>query len=156
MKEKNIEKLKNELKYLLDTEIEREIELNSRELENENIDIKKLANYIYIKRGIDINKLNNNYNFLNNTERLIKGFKNKDKDLKIKMLIDLLLMLIILFLLKAPFDLVRDIGYEYIEIISNNNIISTLWNLLILIGYTITLIFSFIKLIKNYSAKYNN
>lgn len=156
MKEKNAEKLKKELKYLLDTEIEREIELNSRELDNENIDIKKLANYIYIKRGIDINKLNNNYNFLNNTERLIKGFKNKDKDLKIKMLIDLLLMLIILFLLKAPFDLVRDIGYEYIEIISNNNIISTLWNLLILIGYTITLIFSFIKLIKNYSAKYNN
>lgn len=156
MKEKNAEKLKKELKYLLDTEIEREIELNSRELDNENIDIKKLANYIYIKRGIDINKLNNNYNFLNNTERLIKGFKNKDKDLKIKMLIDLLLMLIILFLLKAPFDLVRDIGYEYIEIISNNNIISTLWNLLNLIGYTITLIFSFIKLIKNYSAKYNN
>ena len=68
MKEENKLKLKQELKYLLPEEIEKEIENNSTALESQNVDIKKLAQQIYIKRGIDYSKLNKGlFNGLGNT-----------------------------------------------------------------------------------------
>ena len=56
--------------------------------------------------------------------------------------------------MKIPFDLIRDIGYEYIELISNNSILITTWNLVFLLLYTITIICVAIVLIRNFNKKY--
>ena len=72
------------------------------------------------------------------------------------MIIDIVYFVILLLLIKIPFDLVRDIGYEYLEMLSTNNTLYTLWNLAFLLIYTITLICTAIVLIKNFNSKYVN
>ena len=152
-----IKKLEKELKFLKKEVIEEEIKKHRIDIEN-NADIKKLANDIYSSRGIDTEKLNRNItgNLINNLNLLYNGFKNKEKNIKIKMIIDLLIMFLIIVLIKIPFDLIRDIGYEYIEIISTNSLFYAIWNLLFLIIYTIVIICSFVILLKNFNNKYNN
>ena len=53
MKEKNINKLNDELKFLLKDEREKEIANYSESLSNDNVNIELIANEIYTKRGID-------------------------------------------------------------------------------------------------------
>ena len=54
----NIKLLEKELKYLTKEAVQEEIRLNQNRLESKDINIKELANEIYLKRGIDISKLN--------------------------------------------------------------------------------------------------
>ena len=71
------------------------------------------------------------------------------------MVIDIVYLVLLIILLKIPFDLVRDIGYEYIEMLSTNNLFYTLWNLAFLLIYTITIICAFVVLVRNFNNKYN-
>ena len=130
-----IKKLEKELKYLTKDVIKEEIEKNKNRLENE--DAKIIANDIYLKRGHDITKLKRNItsNLINDFSSAFSDFKNKDKDTKKRMIIDIIYFVLLLLLLKIPFDLIRDIGYEYIELISNNSILITTWNLVFLLLY---------------------
>ena len=149
-----IKKLEKELKYLTKDVIKEEIEKNKNRLENE--DAKIIANDIYLNRGLDITKLKRNItsNLINDFSSAFSDFKNKDKDTKKRMIIDIIYFVLLLLLMKIPFDLIRDIGYEYIELISNNSILITTWNLIFLLLYTITIICVAIVLIRNFNKKY--
>lgn len=149
-----IKLLEKELKYLTKEAISEEIEKNKIRLETD--EIRKIANDIYLSRGLDITKLKRNItsNIINDLGLAFAGFKNKDKATKRNMIIDIVYFVILLILIKIPFDLVRDIGYEYIEMLSTNNTFYTLWNLAFLVLYTITIICTFIVLVKNFNNKY--
>jgi len=155
--ENKITELEKELKYLTKEALEKEIENNKNKLENKDVNIKKIAKEIYLRRGLDINKLNRNItsNLINDINTFFNSFKGKDKTIKRKMIIDIVYLIILIILIKLPFDLVRDIGYEYIELLSTNNIFYTLWNLAFLLLYTITAICTFIVLVKNFNQNYN-
>lgn len=158
MKNERIKKLRNELKYLLDTEIEQEIIENDLKLNTEEVDIKELAKSIYLKRGLDIKKIKKNFfgDLVDSITEMGTLFKEKNKSTKRKMIVELIYIGILLLLIKIPFDLVRDIGYEYIEIITTKTIYFNLWNILFLIIYTITILCTLIVFIRNFINKYKN
>ena len=138
------EELRKELKYLINSEIDKEIELNRVNLTNNNVDIKSLANDIYLKHGVDINRIKSNP----------LGFLNTNN--KNKAITEIVITIIILLLFKIPFDFVRDIGYDYISVLSTNKLLYNLWNLLFLIAYTVAFVSFIIYSIKNINKKYNN
>jgi len=156
--DKKIKILERELRYLKKEVIIEEIENNKTGLDYKNVNIKSLAKDIYERRGIDYSKLKTNIFsvFINEFSLALDGIKNKSLNIKRKMIFDLLTLILIVVLIKIPFDLVRDIGYEYLEMLSINNTLYTLWNLAFLIIYTITLICTAIVLIKNFNSKYVN
>ena len=158
MKEENIKKLNNELKFLTENERQKEITNYSIALESNNANIKAIAQEIYLKRGIDYTKLNKGFfnNITNTITDLSNIFKNKDSKVKGKMIVEIIYIVLILLLLKIPFDLVRDVGYDYIALLSTNNIYYVLWNALFLVLYTITIFCTFIVLIRNFNNKYKN
>lgn len=153
--EEKIRLLEKELKYLKKEIIQEEIQKNKEKLK-ENISVKKIADDIYNSRGLDIDKLNRNItnNLINDLKFAFSEFKNKKTNIKIKMIVDLLFMVLILILFKIPFDLIRDIGYEYIEIISSNELYFIIWNLLFLVIYTVLILCAGFVLIKNFTKKY--
>lgn len=158
-----LNKLKSELYYLTKEELTKEIDCYdkyfSNKLESEVITSlgtpKELAKKIYIKRGIDPSKLKKN--FINNISEsfvnLNSAFKNKKNDTKL-MVIDILYMFIILVLIKFPINLVRDIGFSYLDILTKNSTLELLWNLGFLVIYTIVGISVFVVLVRNFSKKY--
>ena len=152
--EDKIKLLEKELKYLTKDAIKEELAMNKSRLEKEEVRI--IANDIYLNRGLDITKLKRNItsNLINDLGTAFSGFNNKDKSIKRSMIIDIIYFVILLLLIKIPFDLVRDVGYEYIEMLSTNNTLYILWNLAFLLLYTITLICTAIVLIKNFNNKY--
>ncbi len=154
---KREEKLFKELKYLKNDIRNSEMESAKEKLDNPKIPIKEIAIEIYDRRGIDYNKLEKGS--FNNIETLVSDFSNsfkgKDKKTTRKMILELIYILLIVILLKIPFDLVNDIGYEYIEILSTKQLYYNLWNIGFLILYTITFIATAIVLIRNFNEKYN-
>jgi len=150
--EERIKQLEKELKYLTEEVKKEEIANYKLLLEDQSIDIKKIAEEIYLKHGLDIRKINVKFN--NIIENIIKLFETKDKKVRKNMFIDLAYIIVLLLLLKIPFDLIRDIGYEYIKILSTSRGYSTLWNVGFLLLYTITIISSGVILLKNFVNKY--
>ena len=158
MKDENIKKLQKELKYLTKEAIDEEVKNYDLVLANNNPDIKNIVNEIYRKRGIDSSKLKQGLfdNLVGNITEFGSLFKNKRSEIKRKMIIELIYMVLILVLLKIPFDLVRDIGFDYLDVLSTNNTYFTIWNILFLILYTITFICTLIILIRNFNKKYRD
>lgn len=158
MKENRIKQLRNELNFLLKDEIEKELIEYNAKIEDESIRVKEIANEIYLKRGLDVSKLKKGFvnNLIDNINEMASLFKNKDKITKNRMYLEIVYILLLLILIKIPFDLVRDIGYEYIELITTNSLFYTLWNLIFLLLYTITFVCSFIVLIRNFNKKYKD
>lgn len=154
---KREEKLFKELKYLKNDIRNLEMESAKEKLDNPKIPIKEIAIEVYDRRGIDYNKLEKGS--FNNIETLVSDFSNsfkgKDKKTTRKMILELIYILLIVILLKIPFDLVNDIGYEYIEILSTKQLYYNLWNIGFLILYTITFIATAIVLLRNFNEKYN-
>ena len=155
--EEKIKKLEKELKFLTKDALRKEIENNKIKLENKDANIKKIANDIYISRGLDVNKINTGIinNLINKINMFFNNFKEKDNITKRKMIIDIIYLIILIILLKIPFNLVRDIGFDYIEIISTNNLFKLLWDLAFLLLYTITAICTSIALLNNFNENYN-
>ena len=155
MTDERINKLRSKLKYLEDSEIEKEIKANSDSLKTDK-DIEKIAKEIYQKRGINYQKINNNIlnNFIYGIQQFVNIYKEKDKKTRRLMIFDLIYMLVLLILIKIPFILVKDISYEYITLLISNQIISKLWDLLFLIVYTVTVICTFIVLMNSFNSKY--
>ena len=158
MKENRIKQLRNELNFLLKDEIEKELIEYNAKIEDESIRVKEIAKEIYLKRGLDVSKLKKGFvnNLIDNINEMASLFKNKDKITKNRMYLEIVYILLLLILIKIPFDLVRDIGYEYIELITTNSLFYTLWNLVFLLLYTITFVCSFIVLIRNFNKKYKD
>lgn len=157
MKEERIKRLSNELKYLESKERDKELLKYDKKLDAKKVDIKEIAKEIYHKRGIDYDKLNSGIcsNLINEISDLGNNFKTNDKKIRNKMILEVVYIIILLILLKVPFDLVRDVGYEYIELLSTNSLWEILWRLTFLLVYTITLICTSIVLIRNFNCKYN-
>ena len=157
MKEERIKKLTKELRHLPKAEIQKEIEYYNTALESENTDIKAIAKEIYNKRGMDYSKLNKGFfnSIVNAINDFIGAFNNKDGKTKGKMLVELLYMVILIILMKIPFNLVRDLGYDYIPNLISNNSYYHLWDAVCLIIYIITSICTLIVLIRNFNNKYN-
>lgn len=155
--EKNIKTLEKELKYLTKEARTEEIEKNKDLLNREDVNIKEISNNIYVNRGLDISKIDGGiiHNLTKELSNFINGFEKNSKEIKRKMFIEVIYMILLVILLKIPFDLVRDIGYDYIKILSTNGLIYTLWQLLFLILYTITGCCTIIVLIRNFNKKYN-
>lgn len=158
MKEQTIKKLEKELKYLVKEERDKEIAKYEFLLANENVNIKEIAERIYNERGIDYKKLqtgifNNLMSTFNTFSSLIKS---KDSQTRKKMIFELIYIVLILSLIKLPFDFIRDIGYNYLDILGANHTIDLIWQLIFLVLYTITLIICLIMFIKNFNNKYKN
>ncbi len=158
MKEENIKKLNKELQFLLEEERKKEIARYDVALNDEKANIKNIANAIYQSRGIDYKKLNKGIfnNIMDTINDLRNVFVGKDSKTKKKMIWEIVYTILILILLKLPFDLVRDIGYNYIEILTTNHLFEKIWELAFLLMYTITFICAFIVLIRNFNQKYKN
>ena len=157
MIEERTKKLEKELKYLVEEEIQKELKNSEEMLKNENISINDIAKEIYLKRGLDLSKIKTNifYSITDAINDLVNSFKEKTKETKRKMIIEIIYTVIILLLIKIPFNLVRDIGYDYIEILSTKSIYFTLWNLIFLLIYTITFVCAMLVFIKNFIKKYS-
>lgn len=169
-KEEYLRKLKVELSYLTSAELKKELECYEKFFESErghNVSVEKsieslgspkeLAKKIYLKRGIDSTKLRKN--IINNITDSIMGinsaFKSKKNDKK-KMVIDLVYLFVLIILVKFPFDLIRDIGFSYLDILTPGSIYETIWEILFLVIYTITAICTFVVLARNFNKKYLN
>ena len=149
--------LEKELKYL--TKEAKTYELNNyANILNESSDVKKIAEEIYLKRGLDIKQINRGIfnNFGNELSKFFDSFKNKEKSVKRNMILDIIYLVLIIIFIKVPFELVKDIGYEYIEVITTNELFFTIWNLVFLLLYTLTALATFIILVRNYNNKYSN
>ena len=72
------------------------------------------------------------------------------------MIVEIIYMVILLILIKVPFDLVSDIGLDYIEIFSTNNVLRVLWQLAFMLLYTVTLVCTLLVLLRNFNKKYRN
>lgn len=158
MKEENIKKLNKELRFLLEEERKKEITKYDLALNDEKVEIKKIAKDVYQSRGIDYQKLDKGlFNNIMNTINDLRGvFANKDAKIRKKMIWEIIYTVLILILLKLPFDLIRDIGYNYIEILTTNHLLENIWEFVFLLMYTITFICAFIVLIRNFNQKYQN
>ena len=151
-----INEFEKKLKYLTRDAIKEEIELNSPRLERENLN--DIVEEIYLKRGLDIKKIKKGLfsNLLEEINLLFNVFKNKKKNIKKKMIIEIIYIVLLLILIKIPFNLVSDIGYEYITLITSNEIVTVIWDIIFLLLYTIIVICSGILLLKNFNEKYKN
>ena len=89
-------------------------------------------------------------------KELSNNFKNKSNKTKSKMIGEIIYIILFLLLLKIPFDLVENIGYDYIDLLSINNFYYFLWDAFFLILYIITFFCTFIVLIRNFNNKYKN
>ncbi len=154
-KEKNLIK---RLKYLTKDAINEEITLNKDALSQDNVDIKRLANEIYLKRGLDVSKLNTNVtgNLINDITLAFNIFKGKEKSIKRKMIMDLIFLVIVIIFAKIPIDFVRDITYDYVSLATTNDLYYTLWHLGALLLYTLVAICIFIVFIRYFNNKYND
>ncbi len=158
MKDEKLKKLEKELRYLVIDERKKELDAYSNIIEG-NVKVEDLAKEIYLKRGIDYNAIKKDGLF-NNLGATVSEFgslfKNKTGDTKKKMIFEIIYMVVLVVLLKVPFDLVRDVGYDYIELLTTNDLLYTLWNLAFLLLYTIVLICTLIYLIRNFNKKYRD
>ena len=167
-KEEYLKKLEKELRFLTKEEFNKEIDCYNKffsseeekgitftETMNSLGTPKELSKKIYLKRGIDPTKLKGSFvnNIITSIVNIINAFKNP-KNPKKKMIIDLIYMVLLIILVKLPFNLVRDIGFDYIFLASKSPLIETLWYLLFLILYTITAICIFIVLARGFNKKY--
>ena len=155
MNEEKLLKLSKELKYLLKSEREKEL-IKCKNKEYENSNVINVAREIYASRGIDYNKLHKDFfnNLVDTVTEFLNIFKGKDKKDKRNMIIEVVYMVILLILIKVPFDLVKDIGLDYIEIFSTNNVLRMLWQLAFMLLYTVTLICTLLVLLRNFNKKY--
>ena len=158
MKEKNIKNLENELRYLTNEVKMADIEKYNNVLANDKVDIKKIAEEIYLSHGINYAKLNKGFfnNLIETITEFGSLFKNKTGNIKGKMFLEMLCMVLILVFLKVPFDFVRDLGFDYIELLTNNNVLYVIWNLVFLFLYTIVFICTLVVLMCNFNSKYRD
>ena len=148
MKEEKLKKLEKELRFLLAEERKKELDTYSASIQD-NTNVKDIAKEIYTKRGIDYQKINKE-DIMDTLVEFGSIFKNKDSNTKKKMIVDIIYMVLIVILIKVPFDLIRDVGYDYIDVLTPNSI----WRLLFLVLYTIVMVSTLILLIRNFNKKY--
>ena len=89
---------------------------------------------------------------MNVFKNIIENYKKKDANIKKKIKMDLIIDLIIIIFLKAPFDLVRDFGYDKSAQLRTDYYY--IWNNAILAIYIIALIIVIIFFVRKIRKKY--
>ncbi len=111
---------------------------------------------IFMKPLKNMNESNNmNPNFFSNIYnmllKLANIFKNSDNKKRLKMFLDMLLLLIITCIFKIPFIFIRDIGDNCIRIFFNNNLNTLmLWGLIIELLYIIVALAFFLRTLRKW------
>ncbi len=145
-KEKLLEELKKNLKYLNKKEREEEL-VYYENLDNYNLDPIEIANEIYQRRGIKI-VLVKKIKFLDAVNILIKSLQSKNKEKLKKVLIFFLYMFFLIIIIKIPFIYIRDmISNIFIDTFKNNSTY-TIWAISLELLYALTAILIFIRMIK--------
>lgn len=152
--DEKIKELRSKISFLTQEEIERQVSLNKESIEN-NIDIDAIVDSICKDKGIDIKKINGTAN--EKVGKSLNTFINlfSIKEIRKSLIIDVVVNVLIILLLKLPFDFVRDLGYDYLDALSSNQLLYSLWNILFLIVYTVVLVFLVIFTIRRINNKYN-
>lgn len=155
MDDKRLKKFKSELKYLNDDNREKEYNKYKNKIKNDE-DVINYAKEIYESRGIEYKYLSNNIfnKLLYEIKETISKYKVDNKKKKRAMFWDITFMIILLVLIKIPFNLVRDISYDYILIVYKGYLLYYVWRLLFLLVYTIVMICVAIILLRNFNDKY--
>lgn len=153
-KEKFLEELKYQLRYLNNKAKEEELK-NYENLQDYNLKPEEEANKIYQKRGLNI-KVTKKTSFLDAVSTIIDIIKTKNKKSVLDIVLFFIYMFILIILIKIPFIYVRDIISTIFGVLITNNILGTIWNLAFELLYALTAILIFIKMIKNKAKDYEN
>ena len=153
-KEKFLEELKYQLRYLNNKAKEEELK-NYENLQDYNLKPEEEANRIYQKRGLNI-KVTKKTSFLDAVSTIIDIIKTKNKKSVLDIVLFFIYMFILIILIKIPFIYVRDIISTIFGVVITNNILGTIWNLAFELLYALTAILIFIKMIKNKAKDYEN
>ena len=153
-KEKFLEELKYQLRYLNNKAKEEELK-NYENLQDYNLKPEEEANKIYQKRGLNI-KVTKKTSFLDAVSTIIDIIKTKNKKSVLDIVLFFIYMFILIILIKIPFIYVRDIISTIFGVLITNNILGTIWNLTFELLYALTAILIFIKMIKNKAKDYEN
>ena len=153
-KEKFLEELKYQLRYLNNKAKEEELK-NYENLQDYNLKPEEEANKIYQKKGLNI-KVTKKTSFLDAVSTIIDIIKTKNKKSVLDIVLFFIYMFILIILIKIPFIYVRDIISTIFGVLITNNILGTIWNLAFELLYALTAILIFIKMIKNKAKDYKN
>lgn len=153
-KEKFLEELKYQLRYLNNKAKEEELK-NYENLQDYNLKPEEEANKVYQKRGLNI-KVTKKTSFLDAVSTIIDIIKTKNKKSVLDIVLFFIYMFILIILIKIPFIYVRDIISTIFGVLITNNILGTIWNLAFELLYALTAILIFIKMIKNKAKDYEN
>ena len=153
-KEKFLEELKYQLRYLNNKAKEEELK-NYENLQDYNLKPEEEANKVYQKRGLNI-KVTKKTSFLDAVSTIIEIIKTKNKKSVLDIVLFFIYMFILIILIKIPFIYVRDIISTIFGVLITNNILGTIWNLTFELLYALTAILIFIKMIKNKAKDYEN
>jgi len=168
MKRKEFLKLlRQRLTFLSKEELEKEVlyyinEIDKSKKSDEEViksfgSIDNIVKDVCKKRGLDYKKVSKNngfkffQNYYNELIDLSDIFKNGDRNKRIKLLLDLLLLLVVTCVLKIPFIFVRNLGDSLFGIVFNGNImVLAIWGLVIEILYVILALSFFMKTLKKW------
>lgn len=93
---------------------------------------------------------------INKFKFMINDFPHKEKEIKLKIIKEMIIDMIIILLSKIPFDLIKDMGLDHWKVLYKNSLYSSIWNLVFLNLYLITLICLIIFLFRSIYIKYFN
>lgn len=159
--------LRRRLSFLSKEELEKEVlyyinEIDKSKKSDEEV-IKSFGSMDYIvkdiceKRGLDYKKVSrrNNFkwfhSFYNDLLDFSEIFKNSDSNKRVKLVLDLLLLVVVTCVLKIPFIFVRDLGDNLFGILFSGNItVLAIWGLIIEILYVIVALSFFVKTLKKW------
>ena len=168
MKRKDFLKLlRKNLSFLSKEELEKEVlyyinEIDKSKKSDEEViksfgSIDSIVKDVCKKRGLDYKSVKKNdkfklfQNYYNDLVDLSDVFKNGDRNKRIKLVLDLLLLLVVTCVLKIPFIFVRNLGDSLFSIVFNSNItILAIWGLIIEILYVIIALSFFMKTLKKW------
>lgn len=153
-KEQFLEELEKHLDILTTEAKEEELKkYQTMILSGEQIDIEKIVKEIYLRRGINPEKVLKKDKFIySKFEELFKIIHNvvekmseNNLEENVKIILDLLVLIFLICLIKIPFILVRNLGDSLLEVINVPPLL-TVWGLIIDIVYIIVAFIVFINI----------
>lgn len=153
--------LRNELRFLNEEEMEKEVlyyinKIDSSKQEDKEViksfgSMNSIVKEVCKRHGINNalikkNDKNSFQNFYKDLVELSTVLKNCDSKKKMKIILDILLLIVITCVLKIPFIFIRDLGDRGVETFFNSNVNAlSIWGLCIEIIYVIIALLFFIK-----------
>ena len=161
-----LKKLRKELSFLTKKELEKEVLYYINQIDSSNeSDIEviksfgsmdKIVKEVCKRQGIDEKKVKEEkqnwfVNFYNDLIGLSNILKNSNGQKRMKLIVDILLLIVITCVLKVPFIFIRDLGDRLTEALFKSNVtILAIWGLVIEFVYVIIALTFFAKTFKKW------